>query len=53
LLRNLLYSALPFGGLALAVKRWPILAEAAPNPARRGKVVFRPAKVVVNDLSHA
>lgn len=33
LLSDLLYSALLFGGLALAEKRWPILVEAAPNPA--------------------
>ena len=32
LLSDLLYSALLFGGLALAEKRWPVLAEAAPNP---------------------
>lgn len=33
LLSDLLYSALLFGGLALAEKRWPAFAEAAPNPA--------------------
>ena len=33
LLSDLLYSALLFGGLALAERRWPIVAEAAPNPA--------------------
>lgn len=33
LLSDLLYSALLFGGLALAEKRWPIVADAAPNPA--------------------
>ena len=30
---NLLYSALLFGGLALAEKRWPILTETAPAAA--------------------
>lgn len=30
---DLLYSALLFGGLALAEKRWPALAEPAPTPA--------------------
>jgi hypothetical protein len=33
LLSDVLYSALLFGGLALAERRWPILAEVAPNPA--------------------
>jgi len=33
LLSDLFYSALLFGGLALAEKQWPILGEAAPTPA--------------------
>ena len=33
LLSDLLYSALLFGGLAFAEKRWPIVAEAAPAAA--------------------
>lgn len=33
LLSDVLYSALLFGGLALAEKRWPTLAQAAPSSA--------------------
>ena len=33
LVSNLLYSALLFGGLALAERRWPMLAETAPAAA--------------------
>jgi hypothetical protein len=33
LLSDLFYSALLFGGLALAEKQWPILGQAAPKAA--------------------
>jgi len=33
LLSDLVYSALLFGGLALAEKQWPILGQAAPTSA--------------------
>jgi len=33
LLSDLFYSALLFGGLALAERRWPVVGESAPNPA--------------------
>jgi hypothetical protein len=31
---DLLYSALLFGGLALAERRWPIFSATVPSPAR-------------------